>query len=172
MTAAIRLVVADITRLQADVIVNAANGSLCGGGGVDGAIHRAAGPALLAHCRTLGGASVGDVVFTPAFALSARFIAHAVGPVWKGGDLDEEALLAGCYQQALDGAVERGCRSVAFPSISTGAYRFPIDRAARLALTTTAAHQGLLQVTFCLFSASDLSTWKRAAASVHITLAA
>ena len=112
------------------------------------------------------------MVFTPAFALPARFIAHAVGPVWKGGDLDEDALLVRCYQQALDGAVARGCWSVAFPSISTGAYRFPVDRAARLALTTTAAHHGLEQVTFCLFSARDLSTWNRAAASAHIALAA
>jgi O-acetyl-ADP-ribose deacetylase (regulator of RNase III) len=130
----IHLVRDDITTLDVDAIVNAANESLLGGGGVDGAIHRAAGPALLAECRRIGGCPTGDVRLTRGHALPARWVIHAVGPIWRGGDHDEDALLASCYRRAFGVAAERGFTTLAFPAISCGVYGFPIARACRIAL--------------------------------------
>lgn len=166
----IEIVNADITTLHVDMIVNAANAALCGGGGVDGAIHDAAGPELLAECRLLGSARPGEVKLTKGYLLPARFIAHAVGPVWYGGDRNEDALLASCYSNALALAVANELSSVAFPSISTGAYRFPIERAVRVALTTV--RDGLLQLpnitraVFCCYDSADFRTYKKFAASI------
>lgn len=131
----IEIVQGDITKQPVDAIVNAANTTLLGGGGVDGAIHRAAGPELREECRRLGGCPTGQARITKGYRLPAKYVIHAVGPVWHGGDRGEEELLAGCYRNALALAAQHGVRSIAFPSISTGAYRFPLDRAARIALT-------------------------------------
>ena len=136
---ALDIIVADITSLDVDAIVNAANRSLLGGGGVDGAIHRAAGPELLAECRTLGGCDTGSAKMTRGYRLKARHVIHTVGPVWDGGDKNEETLLAGCYRTALDLAAVNKLTSVAYPAISTGIYRFPADLAARIAVGTVAA---------------------------------
>jgi O-acetyl-ADP-ribose deacetylase (regulator of RNase III) len=132
----IAIVSGDITRLDVDVIVNAANASLLGGGGVDGAIHRAAGPQLLAACRRLGGCETGSAKLTAGFNLKAKWIVHAVGPVWHGGSQDEDDLLAGCYRTALALARDKQAASIAFPAISTGVYRFPLERATRIAVST------------------------------------
>jgi O-acetyl-ADP-ribose deacetylase (regulator of RNase III) len=151
------IVVADIVTLELDAIVNAANTSLLGGGGVDGAIHRAAGPELLAECRALGGCATGQAKITRGHRLKARHVIHAVGPVWHGGGHGEEDLLASCYRTALDLAVSNSLASIAFPAISTGVYRFPPDRAARIAVGTVAAElsaapRGIARAVFCCFS--------------------
>jgi O-acetyl-ADP-ribose deacetylase len=151
------VVIADITTLDVDVIVNAANRTLLGGGGVDGAIHRAAGPNLLAECRTLDGCATGSAKITHGYNLPARHVIHAVGPVWQGGADGEEDQLASCYRVALGLAVERRLASIAYPAISTGIYRFPADLAARIAVGAVVAElsllpRGLRQVVFCCFS--------------------
>jgi len=150
------ITVADITTLEVNAIVNAANRTLLGGGGVDGAIHCAAGPELLAECRTLGGCLTGKAKITRGYRLPARHVIHAVGPVWHGGGHGEEELLAGCYRAALALAAEHRLASIAFPAISTGIYGFPADRAARIAVgtvtTAVAEADGMRHVVFCCFS--------------------
>jgi len=157
----------DITRLEVDAIVNAANESLLGGGGVDGAIHRAAGPGLLEECRNLGGARTGEARITRGYRLPARHVIHAVGPVWRGGEGGEDELLASCYRESLARAAELQLASVAFPAISTGIFGFPIDRATRIAMAEIreglARHPGIRRVILCCFSEADLELYRRLA---------
>lgn len=161
----IRLVDQDITTLQVDAIVNAANNSLLGGGGVDGAIHRAAGPLLLAECRGLGGCATGDAVITGAYNLPARHIIHTVGPVWRGGEQGEPELLASCYRRCFEVALGAGCRTIAFPAISTGVYGFPKEPAAVIAVGETRkaliAHPEL-HVIFCCFNPLTRQSYEKA----------
>lgn len=152
----------DITRLAMDAIVNAANRSLLGGGGVDGAIHRAAGPELLDECRSIGGCPTGEARITRGYALPARYVIHAVGPVWRGGGAEEDALLASAYRHSLLLAQAHDLARIAFPAISTGIYGFPADRAARIAVATILGHGAGLAVTLVGFDAASHATLRRA----------
>jgi len=160
----VKVIQADITTLKVDAIVNAANTTLLGGGGVDGAIHRAAGPSLLKECAKLGGCATGDAKITKAYRLPARYVIHTVGPVWRNGQNHESKLLASCYRRSLEVAAENVVQSIAFPSISTGAYGYPTEESATIGVQmvreTLAKMGGGMEVTFCCFSQRDLAEYE------------
>lgn len=163
----IKVIRADITSLPCDVIVNAANQTLLGGGGVDGAIHRAAGPDLLEACRKIGGCPTGEARVTPGFKLAAKWVIHTVGPVWHGGDQGEAALLASCYRNSLELALHQGARTIAFPGISTGVYGYPKEEACRVALSVMREYEDKFdEITCCCFSDADKRIYERVLSSV------
>ncbi len=170
MTATLRAIQANIVTLEVDAIVNAANSSLLGGGGVDGAIHRAAGPELVAECRMLHGCKTGDAKITKGYRLPARHVIHTVGPVWRDGKSGEPELLASCYRRALEIADQHQLRSIAFPAISTGIYGYPIEAATEIAVETTRGYaeshpqSSVTEIVFCCFSEKDLQVYQRALA--------
>ena len=167
----IEVINADITTLAVDAIVNAANESLLGGGGVDGAIHRAAGPELLKECRTIGGCATGEARLTKGYQLPAKYVIHTVGPVWHGGAQNEDELLAACYRHSLSLALRTHIRSIAFPAISTGAFGFPLDRAASVAANEThrflETYPEFDRVIFCCFGREALDAYSRAVERVY-----
>lgn len=167
----LQIIQGDITKCQTDAIINAANTSLLGGGGVDGAIHRAAGPELLAECRTLGGCPTGEAKATKAYRLPCRYVIHTPGPIWRGGKAEEDRLLACSYRNSLAQASALGCKTVAFPSISTGVYHFPLHRAARIAIDTILeylqAHHEIACVTMVCFDSVTLSAYQQALAETE-----
>ncbi len=157
----IRVVQGDITALKVDAIVNAANSTLLGGGGVDGAIHRAAGPELKAHCEKLGGCPTGQAKITPGFKLPAKYVIHTVGPVWNGGKSDESTLLANCYRNSLELALKNGVKTIAFPSISTGAYGYPKEEAAKIAVSVMREYEKRFEeIVACCFSVGDKALYE------------